>query len=397
MDWRAVRNWLYARGWSACCIVAPLLLGFVALDLTASMLMHRAEGLPRHYEFLSATDLPRAASEAEVKQIDEKNEQDFAVTFLAKDLRGRASFAVASAFLYLASAAAIGFGLLVVGRRNGARLAFGAMLCFVFLGYFVASTPAAFDLLRPLVVENILAAAKQLGSPHELSRERRRGPFIVQSIRWGLVPRRPVWRSGGDRSRAPEFHDRPHRGRHASRGPGQCFGPAGKSAKCANYEELLSRHEELLLRREIMQIVLALGAAVLVVSVLCSKVLIEWPTSLLSNSQQKAIAPIGEALNLMFGASCTMALIAALGPALVALRLDRQAFLAALAGNRLAETTGRPRRIERRRTPLPAQRIADDLGFTPLPSISAAIAVFLPLLASHGQELVASIVKISYS
>jgi hypothetical protein len=99
MVWRAVQNWVYARRWPACCIVAPLLLGFVALDRTASMLMHRAAGLELRYEFLSPRDLLRAARVAEVKQIAEKNEQDLAVTFLAKDLRGRASYAVACALV----------------------------------------------------------------------------------------------------------------------------------------------------------------------------------------------------------------------------------------------------------------------------------------------------------
>lgn len=154
MDWRAVQNWVYAYGLSACCIVAPVMLGAVA-DRTASMLTHRAEGLPLTYEFLSATDL-LGSSTATGKQIDEKNVRDLATTFLAKDLRGRASYAVASAFLYLAATAAIGFGLWAVGRRNGARIAFGALLFFLFLGYLIAAHPTAFDLLRPLVVEHIL-------------------------------------------------------------------------------------------------------------------------------------------------------------------------------------------------------------------------------------------------
>jgi len=68
MDWRAVQNWVYADGLSSCCILAPLLLGFVALDQTASLLTHRAAGLELRYEFLSTGDLPRA-SVAEVKQI----------------------------------------------------------------------------------------------------------------------------------------------------------------------------------------------------------------------------------------------------------------------------------------------------------------------------------------
>jgi hypothetical protein len=155
--------------------------------------------------------------------------------------------------------------------------------------------------------------------------------------------------------------------------------------------------EELLSRLTIMRIVLALGAAVLVVGVLCSKILIEWPTSLLSNSQQKAIAPIGEAVNLMYGAFGTIALIAGLGPALVAFVLDRRAFRATLADNRQAETTEATAQDRAPAKPPPAPRFADDLGFAPLSSIGTAIAVFSPLLASPLLGLLASIVKISPS
>jgi hypothetical protein len=177
-------------------------------------------------------DLPRAAGVAEVKQIAEKNEQDLAVTFLAKDLRGRASYAVASALLYFASAAAIGFGLGVVGRRNGARIAFGALLCSVFFGYIVASTPPASDLLmRPLVGEHILAAANKLGPPMNVLASGDADHSLFNQIRCDLIPsRRPVWRSGGDRTRAPDLHDHFERGRHACRSHSQCFGPAEKAA-----------------------------------------------------------------------------------------------------------------------------------------------------------------------
>jgi hypothetical protein len=386
MVWRAVQNWLYAYGWSACSIVAPLLLGFGALNLTASMLMHR-EPVKLQYEFFAATDLP-GSSTATGKQIDEKNVRDLATTIVAKDLRGRALYAVASAFLYLASAAAFGYGFWIVGRRKGgARLALGALLVFVLAGHYVAANPRGFDLLRPLVVEDILAAANQLGRPFN------------------------VLTSGdADRSLFNQFvgvfFDVNQFGDPAVTGLVRLNTIIGLIAVGMLLAALASAsvrpenpptHEELLKRREIMRIVLALGAAVLVAAVLCSKVLIEWPISLLSNSQQKAIAPIGEALNLMFGASCTMALIAALGPALAALRLDRRAFLAAIAGNRQAETTETTAQDRAPANSAPAQRFADDLGFAPLPSISAAIAVFSPLLASHVLELVASVVKISYS
>ncbi len=390
MDWRTAQKWVYAHGWSLCCIVAPVLLGFGALNLTASMLTRQADRLPLTYEFLSAKDLPRAGGVAEVKQIDE----DPAMTFVAKDLHGRVSYAVASAFLYLASAAAIVYGFWVVRRRNRARIAFVALLFFVFVGYFVAAHPTGFDLLRPLVVEHILAAANKLDPRFNV-------------LASGDADRSLFNQFAGCLFRVDQFGDPAVTGLVRLNtmigliAVGMLLAALASASvrpetppNSPTNEELLLRYEELLLRREIMQIVLALGAVVLVVAVLCSKILIEWPTSLLSNSQQKAIGPIGEALNLMFGASCTMALIAALGPALAALRLDRRAFLAARPDSQQAGATAQDRAPA---NTAPAQRFPDDLGFAVWPSISAAIAVFSPLLAPLLAELVKSIVKNSSS
>ncbi|MGI8568959.1 MAG: hypothetical protein ACR2KT_07760 [Methylocella sp.] len=348
------------------------------------MLMHRAEGLPLRYEFLSETDLP-GSSTVTVKQIDE-NVGDLAVTFLAKDLRGRASYAVASALLYLASAAAIGFGFSVVRRRDGARIAFEALLIFVFLGYIVASTPAAFDLMRPLVVEAILKAAKNLAPPMNYFASGDADRSLFNQIVGGLF------------HRVEQFGDPAVTGLVRLNSIIGLIAVGMLLAALASISvrrEDAPTHEELLLRLTIMRIVLALGAAVLVVSVVNSKVLIEWPASLLSNSQHKAIAPIGEAMNLMLGASCTMALIAAMGPALAAFVLDRsRAFPAAPADNRQAGTTALDRAPA---NAAPAQRFPDDLAFARWPSISAAVAVISPLLASPLLDLVKSIVKISQS
>ena len=387
MVWRAVQKLVYAYGLALCCIIAPVLLGLVALDRTATMLMHRAEVLELRYEFHSATDLPGSGT-ATVKQIAGKNEQDLAVAFLAKDLHGRASYAVASALLYLASAAAIGFGLGVVGRRNGARLAFGALLFSVFFGYIVASYHEALDLLGALVVEHILAAANKLEPPMNVLASGDADRSLFNQFVGILFPR------------ADEFGDPTVTGLvrlDFMIGFSAVGMLLAATASVAVRPEKPPTHEELLSRLTIIRIVLALGAAVLVVAVLCSKFLIEWPTSLLSNSQQKAIAPIGEADILIFGASCTIALIAALGPALVAFVLDRQAFPATLADNRQAETTGVTAQDQAPANAAPAQGFTDDLDFATISSISTAIAVFSPLLASPVLELVASIVKISHS
>lgn len=310
------------------------------------------------------------------------------MTFLARDVRGRALFAVANALLYLASTAAIGFGLGVVGRLNGARLAFAALLCSVLLGYIVAATPPASDLLlRPLVVEHILAAANKLPPP-------------MNVLANGDADRSMFNQFVGSLFHVDQFSEPAVTGlvRLACMIALSAVGMlVAATASVSVRREKPPTHEELLSRLKIMRIVLALGAAVLVVVVLCSKILIEWPTSLLSNSQQKAIAPIGEAVNLIYGAFGTIALIAGLGPALVAFVLDRRTFLAALSDNRRAETAEATAQDRASANAAPAQRFPDDLEFAPLPSISAAIAVFSPLLASPLLGLAASIVKISSS
>jgi hypothetical protein len=385
MYWRAVQKWVYAHGWSSLCIVAPVVLGFGALALTASMLMHGAEGLPLTYELLSETDLP-GSSTATGKQTDEKSVRDPTMTFVARDLHGRTSYAVASAFLYLAAAAAIVFGFKVVRRRDGALSALLVLLIFLVLGYLVALFPLAFDLLRPLVVEHILEAANKLAPPMN---------FLASG---------DADHSWFNRLVRFLFRDVGKFGDPAVTGLVRLNSWIGLIAVGMLLAALASAsvrpenpptHEELLSRLAIMRTVLALGAAVLVVTVVCSTILIEWPISLLSNSQQKAIAPIGEALNLMFGASCTMALITALGPALVAFVLDRhRVFPAVPADNRQAETSAQDRAPA---NAAPAQRFPDDLRFARWPSISAAIAVISPLLASPLLDLVKAILKTSPS
>ncbi|MGH6794659.1 MAG: hypothetical protein ACREDD_08015 [Methylocella sp.] len=350
------------------------------------MLTRSAAQLKLPYEFLSARDLPHPASVAEVRPIDEKNEHDLTVTFVAKDLRGRASYAVASALLYLASAAAIGFGFWVVRPRIGAQLAIVAVLFVV--GYFVASFPQAFDQLRPMVVERILEAAKNQAAPMNLLASGDADRSWFNQFVAGLFPGVEQY---GDPAVTALLRLNSMIGLFAV---GMLLAAL---ASISVRRKEAPTHGELVSRLWIMRIVLALGAAVLVIAVLCSKILIEWPTSLLSISQQKAIAPIGEALNLMFGASCTLALIAALGPAFVAFVLDRQAFRAALADTRQAATAGATAQDRAPANAVPAQRFADDLGFALWPSISAAVAVFSPLLAPLLAELVKSIFKNSQS
>jgi hypothetical protein len=142
--------------------------------------------------------------------------------------------------------------------------------------------------------------------------------------------------------------------------------------------------QDLRSRRMIIRLVLALGSVVLVVSVIASTLLIEWPTSLLIESQQIAIAPLGEALNLLFAASGTLGLIAAIGPALIAYLLDRHELVkGASKASQRPETSAMVKR-----SPIKRRQIEDDLSFAPLSSISGVIALFAPLMTPSVMELI---------
>jgi hypothetical protein len=145
-------------------------------------------------------------------------------------------------------------------------------------------------------------------------------------------------------------------------------------------------------RRMIIRLSLGLGSVVLVVAVIASKVLIDWPASLLIKAQQIAIAPLGEALNLLFAASCTLCLIAAIEPALVAFLLDKNELLKvpSKASQRPKTATAESAPVEP--TPLGLKQMEDDLGFAPLASIGGVIAVLSPLMTPHLMELIKFII-----
>jgi hypothetical protein len=376
MEWSKIKGWLLSHGLSLCCVLAPLALGVFSVDRAAALLLQGVAGVHLPYEFSVTADQSHNANGATVKQTDAVENR--AIAFLAKDLHGRVSYSVASGFLFLASAAAMGFGVLFLARRDGEgpTHAFGWLLLFLVIGYAVAMNLQAFDDLRPLVVEKILAAAGNLAPAYGVLERGDADRTLANQI---LATLFPGVEGFGDPAVTRLLRLNTMVG---FVGVGMLlaslFHISVRSEKTRTFEALRTR-------RTIMRLVLGLGAAVLVASVVASKILIEWPISLLTEAQQKSIAPIGGALNFMFGASGTMALIAAFGPAIVAYVLDLRDF---------REAHPVPARAE----PAKAQEgSADDLAFAVLPSIAAIITAFTPLLTSPVLELVARIVKISHS
>jgi hypothetical protein len=299
---------------------------------------------------------------------------------MAHDVFGRTSFAIGSAFLYLASFAAMAFGLGVIARRHSVKRAWLVLAGLAVVTWILSSAPSGFDLLRPMAIENIIGEAeKHARFPRSALAEQFTG--VASWVFPGL-----------DKFGEPTVTALVRINTFAGvLGVGMLLGAL---ASVSVLEGSHSTAKKLRERRAIIRIVLALGAIVFVVSVITSKALIEWPLALLSNVQEKAVAPLGEALNWMFGATCTLCLIAAVGPALVAFVLDREVL-------RANQPTATPTPV-----PVPVQAAGwkaatadssdDGLNFTPMRSITTGLAVLSPLLASPVLQIVASLIKISH-
>jgi hypothetical protein len=115
-------------------------------------------------------------------------------------------------------------------------------------------------------------------------------------------------------------------------------------------------------RREIARWVLGLGSAILVVAVVASEILVDWPPSLLARPQQLALKPIADAVSLLLGVIGTIALLAAFAPAIAAFTLDVRRY--------------------RVSTPVRSGPAGDELGFATVSSVTGLIVALGPLLAS---------------
>jgi hypothetical protein len=118
----------------------------------------------------------------------------------------------------------------------------------------------------------------------------------------------------------------------------------------------------LLYRLRTIQIALFLGSSILVVAVVSTKLLLQWPLSLLIDAQRDALTVLADALLLRWGTLSTLTLIAAFTPVMLAWSLDA-AEVRARTGDR--QSAG-----------------IEGLDLTLLPKIGGIIAILAPLLAS---------------
>jgi hypothetical protein len=120
-------------------------------------------------------------------------------------------------------------------------------------------------------------------------------------------------------------------------------------------------------RLVIIRVGLVLGSAILVVVVLSSRAVYDWPLSLLVETDRKALAPAADALVRKWGAIGSISLIAAFLPAITAWYLDRDAY---------------------RNTPQPAKKTAKpspdagELEIAPMSTVTSILAILAPVIAS---------------
>jgi hypothetical protein len=91
--------------------------------------------------------------------------------------------------------------------------------------------------------------------------------------------------------------------------------------------DLKTRQDQLALRLSIITAALMLASVVLVLNVTSTKVLVDWPLSLLADEAREALAPAGSIIVQQWGVLGTVALIVAFAPAITAWHLDRDDYL----------------------------------------------------------------------
>ena len=366
MIWRGLSQILSRHALAACCILGPMVLAFAAPQIVALYLIPKLPSIseppnnvsPSFFRFLperiSSSDeqlgtavlssqrqqseapgrLRRGADGTSAESIEQRDKSSL---LAARDIGGRLQYAVASALLFSVSAAAFLFAAACVAQRLGRAALLGLILAFALIAYLFASYQFAFDRVRPLVVESILGAVdnRDFSNPL-LIHGHQTMDLIVRLIKVD------TW--------------------VALMAVGMLL--ASLYAVSIRHPEAKLTFSDLLTRREIARWVLGFGSAILVITVLASKVLLNWLLSLLVPSQQLALKPIGDGMTLLLGAMGTIALSSAMAAVIAAFMLDVRRY-----------------RDDNARGSVNPQASVE-LGFAPLASLTGIIAALAPLLIS---------------
>ena len=350
--------WLRQYGLAVCCIAAPLLLSLGVLSLTQEILiapaLHPGSGDARLvFSYKAAQpEAAAAAAQAAAKTAGSSPQQkvvpDKDMYLPALHYAGRASFAIASGFLYVASLTTLIFSAVILFRRWQWKGVISTFLIWSVVSAaitFLVSDPHG----RYLVVRDLLNRADSFPGLekfvfHRFGYSIPTGDLVEYVVHANtmiaLVPVGMLLTA--------------------------LFAISIRAPEIESEDDLTARQDDLSARLMTLRCALVLGSACFVMGVLSNKALVEWPLQLVSAGQAVALRPIADSLILQFGALGTVALFAAFAPAIVAWMLDVERLKAAPAG------------ADKPVTASPA----DGLVFAPMATVTAVIATLAPILAS---------------
>lgn len=270
---------------------------------------------------------------------------------IGQQYRGRITYAIASAFLFLISGTVFLFALSIVGPKLGWLGTVAALIAFAGIAAYVVVFHKFLPPGRTFIVEKLLNKADTFFLYIEPLKMEKGGTGAATASLVEFNTIVSLW-------------------------------PIGMLLLALFVLSVRPGNEDLELgslqrRLTLLRVALGLGSTFLVVGVLAQKVLMEWPLSLILDQQAEGLRLLGNALTLQVGAQGTMALFAAFAPAIAAWYLDAAALRRKTPSDDAAAV---PRGSADSAASKP--KAAEPLAFAPLSAIASFLALLAPLLAS---------------
>ena len=370
MNYRSDRIVEFIRryGLAAACVVAPLVLSLGVFSVAQQALIpvslhpNNENRVVFHYEPAKPSDqlaVNEQAAAAKPGTVTTSLQQrvlpDEAMFLPAFQYAGRASYAIVSSFLFVASLTTLIFASVIIYQKLFWKGVLGIFLLWAVVASVITlmfDNPHG----RYLIVRDLLNAADNFdGLQKFVFYWKDQFPWVARN---NYVPTGVL---------AEAFV---HANTIISLIPVGMLLTALALMSIRNSES----KTEMALKARLMKLrcALLLASTCFVIGVLCNKSLVEWPLQLVRLSQAKALRPIADSLVLQFGAIGTTAIFAAFAPAIIAWMLDVNAMTAEAS--------------PRRRVGGVAKRGAsakdDTLIFAPMATVTAVVAVLAPVLAS---------------
>jgi hypothetical protein len=332
------------------CVLAPLILTFIIQGVFAQLVpKEQVATVSLSYTFRDAvTPSPAggqgrtsegAASPAASEPAARSTEAAARLQLWALYLAGRYNVVIGSSFIFLAAAFAISFACWVLYMRGGPLVLTAAIIASIALGSAMAKAAQDSKFALVLVLDRILDAADR----HPELKQLKAAGSSAETVNSVILLNTFL---------------------------GYC---ASLLIVIALY--LLSLRatptelnlEALKSRRDSIRFALILLSALLVVSVISTKISLQWPLSLIVDAEKAALTGLADAITFRWGTLSTVMLAAAFAPAIAAWSLDVKEFRSKSSASKKAETGGGH---------------DDGLDFAVVPALGGVLAVLGPILAS---------------